>query len=551
MRVADIVAKGLLDFGIDSVFGIPGGENVEVVDALRRAGIRLVLVHHETSALFMADATARLTGRPSACLTTLGPGATNAVAGIAHAYLDRAPILVITAQIARDLVSRQPHQYIDLVALFAPITKASFSLEPEGAAETVRRALEMTRSGKPGPVHLQVTNDVAGGDAAAGSDRAAPHVGAEPPPLRSGDLRHALPASSDREAQIPAALELIARSRRPAIVAGLGLEGKQALEALRRLAEAASAPVISTPKAKGSLPDDHALAGGTIGLTRTDPAYRILDEADCIVAVGLDPVELVKPWDQAAPLIWVAPWENRAPTLPAQAELVGPLAPSLEELCHAAWVTAPDWGESRVLAQREELARVVLPAPAAGRVLPQAVIEALQEAAPRDAIVTTDVGSHKILTSLTWRSYAPDSFLLSNGLSCMGYGLPAAVAASLVDPSRQVICITGDAGLAMALGELGVLARAGTRVLVAVLNDGALDLIRSQQARAGKPAYGTEFTNPDFVRIAEAYGLAASRVGDKMELSREVQAAFGRDRPTLLEVMIDPISYPTTPRKTA
>lgn len=546
MRVADVVAKELLDFGIDRVFGIPGGENVEVVDALRRAGIRFVLVHHETSAVFMADATARLTGRPAACLTTLGPGASNAAAGVAHAYLDRAPVLVITAQMPADLIPRQPHQYVDLAALFAPITKASIPLASAGAAETVRRALQLTRSGKPGPVHLQVANDVAGEDAAARDDTAAARVGAEPPSLRSGDLRPARPAPSDLEAQMPAALELIARSRRPAIVAGLGLEGKQAFEALRRLAEAAGAPVISTPKAKGCLPDDHPLAGGTIGLLRTDPPYRILDEADCIVAVGLDPVELVRPWDQAAPLIWVAPWENRAPVLPAQAELVGPVAPALERLCRAAWRTAPDWGESRVRTQREELERVVLPAAEAGRVLPQTVIAALQDAAPRDAIVTTDVGSHKILTSLTWRSYTPNSFLLSNGLSCMGYGLPAAIAASLVDPSRQVICITGDAGLAMALGELAVLARVGRRVLVVVLNDEALDLIRSQQARAGKPPYGTEFTNPDFVRIAEAYGLAASRVGERVELSREVQAAFARVGPTLLEVMIDPVGYPTT-----
>lgn len=560
MRVADVFAKGLQDFGIDRVFGIPGGENVEVVDALRRAGIRFVLVRHETSAVFMADATARLTGRPAACLTTLGPGAANAVAGVAHAYLDRASVLLITAQMPADLIPVQPHQYVDLSALFAPITKASFRLEPEGAAETVRHALELTGKGRPGPVHLQVANESAGKDALASNDKAAPLVGAQPSPLRPAnsrgicdyeDLRHVAPAAADREEALKAAFELIARSRRPAIVAGLGLEPERPYEALRRLAETAGAPVISTPKAKGSLPDDHPLAGGTIGLTRTDPAYRILDEADCVLAIGFDAVELVRPWDQTAPLLWIAPWENRAPILPARAEVVGPIAPALVKLCHAAWMTVPDWGQSRVRRQREDLAREVLPPPASARVLPQDVLNSLQQKAPRDAIVTTDVGSHKILTSLTWRSYAPNSFLLSNGLSCMGFGLPAAIAASLVNPSRQVICVTGDAGLAMALGELGVLARAGTRVLVVVLNDGALDLIRSQQLKAGRPPYGTEFENPDFVRIAEAYGLTAARVDQERELEREIHAAFERAEPTLLEVMIDPVGYPTTPKRTA
>ena len=327
--VADVLAQGLRDFGIERVFGIPGGENVEVVDALRQAGIRLVLVHHEASAVFMADATARLTGRPAACLTTLGPGAANSVAGVAHAYLDRSPVLVITAQIPDSLIRHQPHQYVDLAALFAPITKASIKLlgpsvseglEPEGAAETVRRALELTRHGKPGPVHLQVSNEAAG-------QPLRPYTGPPVPQWRRGKpaasvsgttapATRGIAPAPDWVAEFATARKLIERSHRPAIVAGLGLEPERPYELLRRLAEAAGAPVISTPKGKGSLPDDHPLAGGTIGMTRSDPAYKILDEADCILAVGFDAVELVKPWDQAAPLIWIANWENREPVLP-------------------------------------------------------------------------------------------------------------------------------------------------------------------------------------------------------------------------------------------
>lgn len=533
--VAEVLARGLRDSGIDRVFGIPGGENVEVVEALRQAGIRFVLVHHEASAVFMADATARLTGRSAACLTTLGPGATNSVAGVAHAFLDRAPVLVITAQIPDNLLSIQPHQFVDLASLFAPITKASIKLEPEGTAETVRRALELTCTGKPGPVHLQVSNAAARRPAVAGGETASP----TPPDIARG---------MNSERQFAESRRLIASSRRPAIVAGLGLEPERPYEALRQLTEAAGAPVVSTPKAKGSLPDDHPLPGGTIGLTRNDPAYKILDEADCILAVGFDVVELVKPWDQPAPLIWIAPWENRGPALPARAEFIGPMRPVLTELSSAGWRPAPDWGERRVRESRRELASEQLPAPAPGRLLPQTVLQALRQVAPRDSIVTTDVGSHKILSCLTWPSYTPNSFLVSNGLSTMGFGLPAAIAASMVDPPRRVICITGDAGLLMVLGELGVLARLRTPVLVVVLNDGALDLIRSQQLRAGKRAYGTEFADPDFVQIGEAYGIRASRVSDEEQLSKQILAAFEARGPALLEAMIDPAGYPTTSR---
>jgi acetolactate synthase I/II/III large subunit len=542
-KVAQVLAEVLRDSGIDRVFGIPGGENVEVVEALRQAGICFILTHHESSAVFMADATSRLTGKTSACLTTLGPGAANSVAGVAHAFLDRAPVLVITAQLPDDLIHRQPHQFVDLAALFAPVTKASLKLAPEGAAGTVLRALELTRSGRPGPVHLQVSNKAAGEFASASRETTSLATGSHIPRSKMAD-------------EFAAVHKLIEHCRRPAIVAGLGLEPaaetsspiERSSTVLRRLAETAGAPVISTPKAKGVLPEDHPLAGGTIGLTRFDPAYKILDEADCILAVGFDAVELVKPWDQTAPLVWIAQWENLDPALPADAEFVGPMSPILIQMSSANWSAAPDWGERRVQSLRDELQHAPLPAPAPGRLLPQSVLQALRRAAPRDALVTTDVGSHKILTCLTWPTYTPNSFLVSNGLSCMGFGLPAAIAASLIDPPHRVICITGDAGLAMALGELGVLARSRASVLVVVLNDGALDLIRSQQLRAGNQAYGTEFENPDFVRIGQAYGIRSCRVSDPEQLQRELEFAFAAPGPALLEAMIDPAGYSAAPK---
>jgi len=529
--VADTITHTLQQAGIETVFGLPGGENTELLDALRRHDIRFVLVVNENSAVFMADVTARLTGKPGVCLVTLGPGATNAVAGVAHAYLDRASVLIITAQTPDHLLSYHTHQVIDLEALYTPITKGTFKIEADGTQEMVRAALALTQAGRPGPVHLRLSNETA----------------RQTVTLTDSTTSDTPVSNITLPADLTAAGELLAQAKRPVIVVGLGLEREKPYIALQELAEAAQAPVITTPKGKGSLPDDHPLAAGTIGLTRTDPAYQILDEADCIVAVGFDVVELVKPWDQTVTLIWIAPWANEDPKITAQFELVGPIEPTLQQLADLPFVTLPEWGEARVAAYRQALAEQSLPWPMAGRLLPQNVLQVVHQNIPRETLLTTDVGSHKILSGLSWPAYAPNRFILSNGLSCMGFSLPAAIAASLALPNQPTVCITGDAGLAMVIGEFGLLARLQLPVIVVVMNDGALDLIRSAQTRAGKPVYGTEFTSPDFVAIATAYQIDAYKVTNEAECVEAVKAAVASNRPALIEAMIDPVSYPTTP----
>ncbi len=547
--VADVIAAELKRAGVETIFGLPGGENVQLLDALRRAGIRYILVHNESSAVFMADVTARLTGKPGVCMTTLGPGAASAVAGVAHAYLDRAPVLVITAQIPDERRHSATHQYIDIAALYAPIAKGTFKAQPHNVRENICRALDVIWDGRPGPVHLQVTNEDAGKpmnviDVGTKQSRVREDAyAASPstlPSLRSGQAL----------AMTQKARDILSRSHRPVIVAGLGLEPERPYDALRAFAEAANVPVICTPKAKGALPDDHPLAAGVLGLTRTDPAYELLDQADCILAVGFDVVELVKVWNYNVPLIWIAAWENRDPTIPSAVEFVGAMMPVLQELAQCAWQTDRAWGRARVAAHRAELSRQELSTPARGRMFPQQVLAAIRRATPRDVLFATDVGAHKILAALTWQTLAPNSFLVSNGLSCMGFALPAAIAASMVQSEKPVVCLTGDAGLLLAMGELSLLARAGTRVMVVVMNDGALDLIRAQQRKASKPVYGTEFNAPDFVRIAESFGIPGFRVRSEEECFVQMHAAVARPGPTLIEAMIDPVSYPTPPLKT-
>lgn len=531
--VAEFLVACLHDAGVRTVHGLPGGEVVEILDALRRRGMDFVLTHHESSAVFMADAQARLTGVPGVALTTLGPGATNAAMGVAHAYLDRAPVLLITAQKPDSLLPGYTHQVVDLQAFFAPITKGTFKVNRENAGQVIPQALALLQQGRPGPVHLQVSNEDAGQSLAS-------------PPMSTARPTARVAPAGDTLAQ---ARSLLAQARRPLIVAGLGLEPEAPYDPLRELAEALQAPVIATPKAKGCLPDDHPLAGGVIGLTRTDPAYALVDEADCIVAVGFDVVELVKPWEQPAPLIWLAPWPNQDPTLPAAVEYVGPLAPALQQLADGLYQPDSAWGARRVAAFRTVAQEALTPRGKARgeRLLPQAVLQRLRAHAARDTLMVVDVGSHKIYSSLAWPTLAPNRFLLSNGLSSMSYALPAAIAGSQALGGAPVLCLTGDAGLAMALGELGVLAQRRLPVIVVVLNDGAIDLIRSHQVRAGKPVFGTEFTSPHFAQIGAAYGLRASRVHHEAELDRALAQAFQEPAPTLIEVMLDPSTYPTTP----
>lgn len=530
--VAEVIAAYLHAAGVRTVFGLPGGETVELLDALRRKGIDFVLVHNESSALFMADTYSRVTGGIGVCVTTLGPGATNAVMGMAHAHLDRAPIILITAQKPDALLPDYTHQVLDLHAIFRPISKATIKINQTNAAAAIRQAISLVTADRPGPVHLQLSNEDA----------------AQPTEATQVDLPTPAPYPTPDEARLQEARSLLQSAQRPVIVAGLGLEPQRPYAALRDLAEALDAPVIVAPKGKGALPDDHPLAAGVIGLTRTDPAYAILDEADCVLALGFDVVELVKPWATDAPVIWLAPWENTDPVMPAQVELVGDLARHLAALADVAPSPNSAWGAARVARFRQSLAED-LPEPAAGRLLPQSVLATLREQLPPSTTMVVDVGSHKIYNSLSWPTLEPNTFFLSNGLSSMGFGLPAAMGAALADPQRPVVCITGDAGMAMVLGELAVLRKLNLPVLLVVLSDSAIDLIRAAQLRAEKPVFGTEFTPPDFCRIASAYRLPAAHIADTDALAAAVQEFMADPQPRLLEVMLDPVSYPTTPRK--
>jgi acetolactate synthase-1/2/3 large subunit len=462
-------------------------------------------------------------------LPRLGPGATNAYAGVAHTYLDRLPVLLITAQTDPQRVGTHTHQVLDLQACFRPVTK--FTAELETAPETLQFALSQLMNGRPGPVHLGICDRVA---------RSATHA---------ITYKAQSPQGANLTPHVSAIHDILSKYSRPVIVIGLGLETNHPYTELQALAETLHAPVIDTPKAKGAIPASHPLFAGTIGLTMNDPAYEILDMADCIIAVGFDVVELVKPWSQDVPLIWIAAWQNHDPYIAAAHEYVGTIAPLLGLLADSTATTVDSaWGAAQVANFRSKLAEQSLPQATDGCITPQDTLRVIRDCTPNDVVITTDVGSHKIFTALNWQAQTSNRYFVSNGLSAMGFGLPAAIAAARIT-QQPTICITGDAGLAMVIGELSLAVDMDLPVIVVVMNDNALDLIRTAQQRRDKPVYGTTFTNPDYALIAASYRLGYHYVNSIESCQMAIQSALLAKKPYLIDVQIDPSGYPTAVKK--
>ncbi len=533
LTVADVLAQALKAAEIDTVFGLPGGENVAIIDALQRNNIRFVLVHNESSAIYMADVYGQIQRKIGVALTTLGPGLLNAFAGLGHAYVDRSAVLLISAAVDDSLRPHHTHQYVDQLALTTPITKFSKTLTPANVAQTMVDALAAIPNGRPGPVHLQLSKQTA----------ILPVTQPPVAPLAKPATRPHQPT------QLTDAQALIAAAKKPILIVGLGIEPQHPYTDLRTCAEALHAPVIMSPKAKGAIPADHPLCAGTVGLMRDDPVYELLAEADCYIAVGFDVGELVRPWDEDGSFIWIADWDNADPVLPTNATLVGDIGQALQALSTATAATNADWGAARVARfQQAHLLPPTQPS-ATGRMWPQTVLAAIRDNTPRTTYMATDVGAHKGLTALTWPAYMPNRYFVSNGLSSMGFGIPAAIAASMATPATPSVVIMGDGGMAMIVGELALLSGTDYPVLVVVMVDSALDLIRSAQRKSGHDVCGTEFIAPDFVQIANAYGIAARDVTDYATCAAAVQAAIASQKPMLIAAHIDPSSYPSQPKQ--
>jgi acetolactate synthase-1/2/3 large subunit len=496
--VADVVARTLAVSGVKYAFGHPGGEVVVLIDALRRHGIPFVLTRHETTAAFMAGGQGELTGVPGACVATLGPGATNLVSGVASAFLERAPLVALTGALAKGAAPGTTHQAIELNGLFSLITKRSIELEPESAASEVATSVQVALRRRSGPVHLSLPSDVA----------PKPSTGAA---RTSGPIEQEAAAASAEPA-----LALLSKAARPVVVLGLDAVHDNAADSVRAFARHIGAPVVCTPKAKGLFPEDDPQFAGVLEMAGDDLIVDSLQDADLVFAVGLDVVELDKPWRLNGPVVHVSPLANEENYYPAQVELLGSIERTLQQLMSEADGRGA-WANGRLETQRAELSAFLRPQGSA--LQPWQVVDSVRRALPISAIATTDVGIHKMLVGQLWSSYQPREFFQANGLSSMGYSIPVAAAVRLLRPNQDVVAFVGDGGLGMYLGELETLVRVGIDLLIVVLVDDSLEMIRRVQLRRDLPTDGTAIINPDFAALGRAFGIKATEVGtlDEME----------------------------------
>lgn len=531
--VAEHIAQRLHEAGARHAFGIPGGEVLALMEALDRAGVRFHLVKHETAGGFMADAVARLGGAPGVLVATLGPGVSNLVTAVAHAYLDRTPMVVLTACVDPALGPTYTHQVFDHRAVLSPITKTSVTVPARGAAAVVDRALALAADGVPGPVHLDLPTPVA---AATLEERP------EPLPRRA---RAALAEGPERDTLVG----WLSRAERPLILAGLGVLHHAAHAALGRLAHRSGAAVITTYKAKGALPEDDPAVIGAAGLSPVaDRAlFKAVNAADLVLCLGYDPVEMrdswTRPWSarvDSAEIAW-APVDHQVhrTTLQMVADLDLALAQLAALVPDRGGRTWPDGLPASVRAEVEAALR-----PTDGAWGPHAVIETCRAVLPRQTLATVDTGAHRILLSHVWRCFEPWGLLQSTGLATMGYGLPAAIGASLAHPDRPVVCFTGDGSLEMVIGELATLRDLRRPVVVVCFADRSLALIELKQRRLGLPNLGVDFPATDFAAVARAYGGHGARVTTRAALEAELRSALTRRTQfTLIEAPIDKAEY--------
>jgi acetolactate synthase-1/2/3 large subunit len=489
--------------GVQYVFGLPGGEIVAFIDACRRAGIRFLLTGHEASAAWMAQVVGQITGIPGVCASTLGPGATNLVTGVANAWLDRAPMLAVTAQIPGASIDTMTHQRVPLDRLFAPITKGSFAVGSDDTVALMERSMGLAAALRPGPVHIALASDLA----------VQPYH--EQPRQAAIELR---PTTPDLTA-ISLRLEAAAR---PLVLIGLGATPATA-PAIRAFIDKLQAPFLVTPKAKGIASEDHPLFSGVAsGMAIDRDIVAIIKSADLILGIGFDPVECDKTWFADVDVVSLdsaSMAEGRYRPLEAIGDL-GSLVASLNP--------APQTWRAN-LPKRQ----------ARSGLSPLRLIEELRSIFPRDGIATCDVGSHKLVMGQFWRSYEPGTFFMSNGLSGMGFGVPAAIAAQLCHPQKPVIAVVGDGGMLMMLHDLVLIRELDLPILIVVLSDRSLSLIRVSEERRGFPAYGVDFTPPDFAAIAQAFGIAGQRVTSIDAAKSFAEKALTDRAPFVLDVSID------------
>lgn len=527
---AAVLARTLREAGITRMYGLPGGEILDFIHAAKREGIRFLLTRHEAAAAFMADVTGQIERRPGVCVSTLGPGAVNMTLGVANAFLDRSPVVAVTATLAAGAAPYATHQNLDLNAVYRPFTKMTITLDGRDTASKVRRALETAVAPRMGPVHIALPSDVA-----------------RQPDQRTGEAETRR-IVTPRQAAEPAAVERVARAvnaaRRPIVVLGLDLDPHEHPRPVAAFVERLGAPVFVTPKAKGMLREDHPLFFGVCaGVAGDHVIVEFFRRADLLLGLGFEPVESDKLWHQEMTLVSVGPVTSAAGAYKPDAEAVGDLAQTLDAL-GARGLPEVAWTADELSRFRAELLETLRPpAPPAAGLSGFELTRRLRELMPRDTIFTTDVGAIKSITSQAWTTYEPLTFFESNGLSAMSYSLPAAMAARLQFPDRPVLCTIGDGGFGMTCAEIETCVRERLHFMTVVYNDSSLSLIHVAQQSRGHEPYGVDYGSVDFASVAAGLGAWSRRVRTMAELEAAVREGMTVDRPVVIDAVVDPAEY--------
>ena len=527
MNSAELLVSALENEGVQQIFGIPGEENLAFLDALRRSSIKLVVTRHEQAAAFMAATHGRLTGKAGVCLTTLGPGALNLTTGAAYSLLGAMPMVMITGQ--KGILSRKQAQFqlVDIVATMTPLTKMARQIvSPTTIPTLVRDAFRVAEQERPGPVHLELPEDIAGEQV-------------ESVPLVA---RHQIDPPIASAQALDHAAELIRAAQRPLVMLGAAASRPRLAAPLSDFVRRLRVPFFNTQMGKGSVSGNSDLYMGTAALSERDYVHRAIDRADLIIAIGHDAVEkppfLMGPNGPSVLHVGYLPATVEEVFFP-NAELIGDVGPTLRLLADRLEGKLPRAGA--LLPLRDDiLARIADRAEESRFPLtPQRIVHDVRQVIPENGIVCLDNGMYKIWFARNYRTRVANTLLLDNALATMGAGLPSAIMAALLNPTCRVLAIAGDGGFMMNSQELETAVRLGINLVVLILRDNAYGMIRWKQAVDGFADFGLTFGNPDFDTYAKSYGIGGSTVKGADDLASALEAAFAAGGVQLVTVPVD------------
>lgn len=539
---AQILCEGLLREGVEVIFGFPGGSVLPLYDTLPQySKLRHILVRHEQGAAHAADGYARATGKVGVCLATSGPGATNLVTGIATAHLDSSPMVAITGQVGRPFIGKDSFQEVDITGITLPITKHNYLvMKADEIASVVKEAFYLAKTGRPGPVLIDIPRDVF-------VENAEFHW---PEKI---DLPGYRPVLRGHPAQIKKAATLINQAERPLIIAGRGITISDACGELKEIAEKANLPVVTTLLGIGTFPESHILSFGMLGMHGMAYANMAVSNADVIIAVGMRfddrataRVDLFAPAAKKIHIDIDAAEIGKNVTI--DVPIVGDAKNVLQALNKLINATSHiDWVQ-QLERWREQHPSVIIRECA--ELLPQYVVRKIYDITRGDSIIVTGVGQNQMWSAQHFWYNKPRALISSGGLGTMGFELPAAIGAKVGCPDETVWCIAGDGGFQMTLQELATAAQDNIAVKIAILNNGFLGMVRQWQELFYQRRYvGTRLANPDFVKIAEAYGIPGLRVKHKLDVVPAIEKAMAYNGPFLIDFVVEPEEnvYPMVP----